>query len=186
MKIGTRDGVLIAALEENLKHLVMKWFAVSLFLVATALSVSNCGSSASLISGDQMLILETPYPNDHSFHRAIATEIEHRAIATEIEDGFKVASDWGRGEFDSNTIRIEFSIDHDIKVGHEVPMEHCYFGYPYSSNFDDKTFTIKSGHVYLKSRTDDQIVVRFKNACFSLSADRDYLLNGDLSFSISQ
>ena len=60
-----------------------------------------------------MLILGTPYPNDHSFHRAIATE---------IEDGFKVASDWGRGEFDSNTIRIEFSIDHDIKVGHEVPM----------------------------------------------------------------
>ena len=84
MKIGTRDGMLIAALEENLKHLVMKRFAVSLFLVATALSVSNCGSSASLISGDQMLILGTPYPNDHSFHRAIATE---------IEDGFKVASD---------------------------------------------------------------------------------------------
>lgn len=177
MKIGTRDGMLIAALEENLKHLVMKRFAVSLFLVATALSVSNCGSSASLISGDQMLILGKPYPNDHSFHRAIATE---------IEDGFKVASDWGRGEFDSNTIRIEFSIDNDIKVGHEVPMEHCYFGYPCSSNIDDNTFTIKSGHVYLKSRTDDQIVVRFKNACFSLSADGDYLLNGDLSFSISQ
>lgn len=38
MKIGTRDGVIIAALEENLKHLVMKRFAVSLFLVATALS----------------------------------------------------------------------------------------------------------------------------------------------------
>ena len=110
----------------------------------------------------------------------------HRAIATEIEDGFMVASDWGRGEFDSNTIRIEFSIDHDIKVGHEVPMEHCYFGYPCSSNIDYNTFTIKSGHVYLKSRTDDQIVVRFKNACFSLSADGDYLLNGDLSFSISQ
>ena len=65
-------------------------------------------------------------------------------------------------------------------------MEQCFFGYPYSSNFDDKTFALKSGHVYLKSITDDQLVLRFKNACFTLKADRDFLLNGDLAFNISK
>ena len=171
--------MIFAGLEmDNLKHKVMKRFAISLF--AAALMICSCGSSGSFISGDQEFILETQIPNDPN------NQSFHKAIATEIEDGFKVVSDWGGGEFDSLMIRIEFSIDHNTKVGQEIPMERCYFGYPYSSNTDDFTFTIKSGHVYLKSITDDQIVVRFKNACFTLIADRDYLLNGDLSFTISQ
>ena len=146
--------MIFAGLEkDNLKHKVMKRFAISLF--AAALMICSCGSSESFISGDQEFILETQIPNDPN------NQSFHKAIATELEDGFKVVSDWGGGEFDSLMIRIEFSIDHF-------------------------TFTIKSGHVYLKSITDDQIVVRFKNACFTLIADRDYLLNGDLSFTISQ
>ena len=85
-------------------------------------------------------------------------------------------------------VAIDFNPAYSDMVKEEFkPLKNVhYFGYPCSSNIDDNTFTIKSGHVYLKSRTDDQIVVRFKNACFSLSADGDYLLNGDLSFSISQ
>ena len=159
----------------------MKRVAVLLLLFAAALMISSCGSSTnSSVSGDQEFVLETPYPddpNDQSFHRAIATE---------TEDGFKLVSDWGRGEFDSLMIRLRFSFDHDTRVGQEIPMEQCFFGYPYSSNFDDFTFALKSGQVYLKSITDDQLVLRFKNACFTLKADRDFLLNGDLAFNISK
>ena len=173
--------MIIAGLgRNNLKHIVMKRFAVSSFLFAVALMIGCCGSSDSLISGEQEFILETPIPNDPN------DQSVHKATATEIEDGFKVVSEWGSGEFDSNMIRLEFSIDQDTKVGQEIPMEQCIFAYPYSSNIDYYTFTIKSGHVYLKNITDDQIVVRFKKACFSLGADRDYLLNGDLSFNILQ
>ena len=159
----------------------MKRFAVLLLLFFTALIISSCGSSTnSSVSGDQEFVLETPYPddaNDQSFHRAIATE---------SEDGFKVVSDWGGGEFDSLMIRLRFSFDHDTRVGQEIPMEQCFFGYHYSSNFDDFTFALKSGQVYLKSITDDQLVLRFKNTCFTLKADRDFLLNGDLAFNISK
>ena len=167
-------------LETIEKHIVMKRFAVLQFLFASALMISSCGTSTnSSISGEQEFILETPYPddpNDQSFHRAIATE---------TEDGLMLVSDWGRCEFDSLMIRIKFSIDYYTKVGQEIPMEHCFFGYPASSNSDDFTFALKSGHVYLKSKTDNKLVLRFMNTCFTLRADKDYHLNGDLSFDIS-
>ena len=163
------------------KYMVMKRFTVLLFLFSAALMISSCGTSSnSSVSGDQEFILKTPYPNDPN------DQSYHKAVATETENGFKVVSDWGRGEFDSILIRIKFSIDQDTKVGQEIPMEHCFFGYPASSNSDDFTFALKSGHVYLKSKSDNKLVLRFMSTCFTLRADKDFLLNGDLSFDISK
>ena len=144
--------------------------------------ISSCGTSTdSSISGDQEFVLEMPYPNDDPDDR-----LYHKASATETKGGFELVSFWGRSDFDTGMLTIRFSIDKDIKAGQEIPMKDCFLGYLFSSNSNDFTFTIKNGHVYLKSITDDQIVVRFMNACFTIWTDKDFLLNGDLSFDISE
>ncbi len=69
-----------------------------------------------------------------------------------------------------------------LVVGKKPVIERFSFGLPLSSDSRDYA-GLDSGHIYVKERHDNLIVLRFDNALFEL-AHGTYRLHGDLSFSL--
>ena len=68
-----------------------------------------------------------------------------------------------------------------MKEGNEPVIERLDFGVFYSSDSRNYTSEIEKGHIYVKERQRDRIVLHFKNVCFNIAAGK-YTLNGDLVF----
>ena len=69
-----------------------------------------------------------------------------------------------------------------LVVGKKPVIERFSFGLPLSSDSRDYA-GLDSGHIYVKERHDNLIVLRFDNALFEL-VHGTYRLHGDLSFSL--
>jgi hypothetical protein len=68
-----------------------------------------------------------------------------------------------------------------MKAGAEPEIERLDFGIMYSSDSRNYTSVIQKGHIYVKERERDRIVLRFKNVCFNIAAG-EYIYNGDIAF----
>lgn len=75
-----------------------------------------------------------------------------------------------------------FYLKDDSMTAGSVPViSRLDFGIMYSNNSEDYTSKIESGKVYVKERSDDMVVLRFKKVCFKIAAGR-YIFNGDITF----
>ena len=68
-----------------------------------------------------------------------------------------------------------------MKTGSEPEIERLDFGIFYSSDSRNYTSVIQKGHIYVKERERDRIVLRFKNVCFKIGAG-EFIYNGDIVF----
>ena len=68
-----------------------------------------------------------------------------------------------------------------MKAGAEPEIERLDFGIMYSSDSRNYTSVIQKGHIYVKERERDRIVLRFKNVCFKIAAG-EFIYNGDILF----
>lgn len=68
-----------------------------------------------------------------------------------------------------------------MKAGAEPEIEWLDFGIMYSSDSRNYTSVIQEGHIYVKERERDRIVLRFKNVCFRIGAG-EFIYNGDIVF----
>ena len=68
-----------------------------------------------------------------------------------------------------------------MKAGAEPEIERLDFGIMYSSDSRNYTSIIQKGHIYVKERERDRIVLRFKNVCFKIAAG-EFIYNGDIAF----
>ena len=68
-----------------------------------------------------------------------------------------------------------------MKAGAEPEIERLDFGIIYSSDIRNYTSEIQKGHIYVKERERDRIVLRFKNVCFKIGAG-EFIYNGDVTF----
>ena len=69
-----------------------------------------------------------------------------------------------------------------LVVGKKPVIERFSFGLPLSSDSRDYA-GLEKGHIYVKERRDNLIILRFDNAIFELGHGT-YRLHGDLSFSL--
>ena len=68
-----------------------------------------------------------------------------------------------------------------MKAGAKPEIERLDFGIMYSSDSRNYTSIIQKGHIYVKERERDRIVLRFKNVCFKIAAG-EFIYNGDIAF----
>ncbi|MBO4918467.1 MAG: hypothetical protein J5374_11395 [Bacteroidales bacterium] len=68
-----------------------------------------------------------------------------------------------------------------MKAGAEPEIERLDFGIFYSSDSRNYSSVIQKGHIYVKERERDRIVLRFKNVCFKIGAG-EFIYNGDVTF----
>lgn len=68
-----------------------------------------------------------------------------------------------------------------MKTGAEPEIERLDFGIFYSSDSRNYTSVIQKGHIYVKERERDRIVLRFKNVCFKIGAG-EFIYDGDVAF----
>jgi len=68
-----------------------------------------------------------------------------------------------------------------MKAGSEPKIERLDFGIFYSSDSRNYTSIMEKGHIYVKERQDDRIVLRFRNVCFKIAAG-EFIYNGDIAF----
>lgn len=69
-----------------------------------------------------------------------------------------------------------------MKAGAEPEIERLDFGIIYSSDSRNYSSVIQKGHIYVKERERDRIVLRFKNVCFKIGAG-EFIYDGDVAFS---
>ena len=84
------------------------------------------------------------------------------------------------GKKENDSVSLMFLFDKETGVGEEITLLNCNFGLIFSSNSNDYASELTSGHIYLKDKSSDRLVLQFKDACFT-TARGEYRLRGNLT-----
>ena len=77
-------------------------------------------------------------------------------------------------------VSLMFLFDKQTGVGEEITLKNCHFGLSHSSNSDDYASGLTSGHIYLKDKSSNRLILQFKDACFT-TVRGEYRLSGNLT-----
>ena len=101
-----------------------------------------------------------------------------------------VFADDGSGQYDviaftggkkvNDFVSLMFLFDKQTGVGEEIALKNCHFGLSHSSNSEDYASGLTSGHIYLKDKSSNRLILQFKEACFT-TARGEYRLSGNLT-----
>ena len=80
----------------------------------------------------------------------------------------------------SDFITLVFLFDKKTSVGEEIALQNCHFGLSLSSNSEDYASELTSGHIYLKDKSSNRLILQFKDACFT-TVRGEYRLSGNLT-----
>lgn len=144
----------------------MKRFA-HLFLASLALlMMSGCERLPSVNS----LVMTTPDAGNLTFSTHV--------FADDGSDLYDVIAFTG-GKKVSDCITLFFLFDKKTSVGEEIALQNCHFGLSLSSNWEDYASELTSGHIYLKDKSSNRLILQFKDACFT-TVRGEYRLSGNL------
>jgi hypothetical protein len=144
----------------------MKRF-VHLFLASLALlMMSGCERLPSVNS----LVMTTPDAGNLTFSTHV--------FADDGSDLYDVIAFTG-GKKVSDVITLFFLFDKKTSVGEEIALQNCHFGLSLSSNSEDYASELTSGHIYLKDKSSNRLILQFKDACFT-TVRGEYRLSGNL------
>jgi len=145
----------------------MKRF-IHLFLASLALlTMSGCERFPSVNS----LVMTTPDAGNLTFSTHIFSD-----------DGsgqYDVIAITG-GKKEHDCVSLMFLFDKQTGVGEEIILKNCSFGLFHSSNSEDYASGLTCGHIYLKDKSSNRLVLQFKDACFT-TVRGQYRLSGNLT-----
>lgn len=84
------------------------------------------------------------------------------------------------GKKEHDCVSLMFLFDKQTSVGEEIILKNCNFGLFHSSNSEDYTNGLTSGHIYLKDKSSNRLILQFKEACFT-TVRGEYRLSGNLT-----
>ena len=150
----------------------MKKIVPLLVLCLTALLAYGCEKMSQ--DEHQEFVMTTPDVGNLTFEKKTAQHYGNEYIVSATTKGSEDVTV-------HDHLMLALAFDKNTGIGKRISVNSCTFG-PYNNN---SLFTneLKSGHIYLKNKTERNIILRFKDVCFTTDWG-DYRLNGDLTFSI--
>ena len=142
--------------------------SVYLFLTCLAfLMMSGCERFPSVSS----LVMTTPDAGNLTFSTHVFADDGNGLYDVIAFTGGKKVDDF---------VTLMFLFDKETGVGEEIILKNCNFGLSHSSNSEDYASGLTSGHIYLKDKSSDRLILQFKDACFT-TARGEYRLSGNLT-----
>lgn len=143
---------------------------VVLFLAA----LFTCGCEKLSEDKHQDFVMMTPDVGNLTFKKLTAQTVDSQYILTARTD---VSGD----VIDHTWVVMHLSFNKDASIGKVLTLNGISFG-PYNTENIYAT-SLSSGRIYLKNKTDRNVILRFKDVRFTMDWGV-YILNGDLTFSI--
>ncbi len=146
---------------------------VSLVVLCLA-ALFTCGCEKLSEDKHQDFVMMTPDVGNLTFKKLTAQSLDGQYILTAKTDmsGDVVGHTW---------VVMSLSFDKDTRIGEKITINGISFG-PYNTENIYAT-SLSSGRIYLKNKTDRNVILRFKDVRFTMDWGV-YILNGDLTFSI--
>ena len=151
----------------------MKKIVPLLILCLAALVAYGCEK----LSQDEHreFVLTTPDVGNLTFAEKTAQQVNDR------EYFVCARTKWSEDASSHDKLQLALTFDKDTGIGKRITLNYCSFG-PYNFN-GLMTDELSGGRIYLKNRTERNIILRFKDVRFTTDWG-EYRLNGDLTFGL--